>query len=71
MFWFFGLEAHGILASQPGIKPTTPALEGEVLTTGPPRESLEGLFVVAVQDLSRTRDSSRCPWAAARQAPTF
>ena len=34
MFWFFGHKACGILAPQPGIKPTPPALEGEVLTTG-------------------------------------
>ena len=39
MFWFFGREACGILAPRPGIKPTPPALEGEVLTTGPPEES--------------------------------
>ena len=36
MFWLFGQEAYGILALQPGIKSTTPALEGKVLTTGPP-----------------------------------
>ena len=35
MFWFFGHEAFGILAPRPGIKPAPPALEGEVLTTGP------------------------------------
>ena len=35
MFWFFGLEACRILAPQPGIEPTLPALEGVVLTTGP------------------------------------
>ena len=34
MFWFFGEEAWGILVPQPGIKPTPPALEGKVLTTG-------------------------------------
>ena len=28
IFWFFGQEACGILAPQPGIKP--PALEGEI-----------------------------------------
>ena len=39
VFWFFGHEACGILAPQPGIKPTPPALEGEVLTTGLPRKS--------------------------------
>ena len=31
---YFGCEACGILASRAGIKPTLPALEGEVLTTG-------------------------------------
>ena len=40
MFWFFGHKACGILAPQPGIKPTPPALEGKVLTTGPPGKSL-------------------------------
>ena len=34
MFWFFGPEACGILAPRPGFKPTPPALEGQVLTTG-------------------------------------
>ena len=29
MFWFLGGEACGILGSQPRIKPTLPALEGE------------------------------------------
>ena len=36
MFWFFGREACGILAPQPRIKPAPPALEGKVLTAGPP-----------------------------------
>ena len=31
MFCYFGHEACGILAPWPGIKPATPALEGEVL----------------------------------------
>ena len=34
MFWIFGHEACGILAPQPGVKPTPPALEGEVVITG-------------------------------------
>ena len=38
-FGFFGCEACGILAPWPGIKPTHPALESEVLTTGPPGKS--------------------------------
>ena len=32
MSWFFGLETCGILPPWPGIKPTPPALEGEVLS---------------------------------------
>ena len=40
MFWFFGHEAHGILAPRPGIEPSPRAMEGEVLTTGPPGKSL-------------------------------
>ena len=43
MFWFFGLEAYGILAPQPGIEPTASALEGKVLTTGSPGKSQENL----------------------------
>ena len=32
-------EAHGILVSWPWIKPTSPSLEGRLLTTGPPGKS--------------------------------
>ena len=39
MFWVFGPKACGNLAPQTGIKPAPPALEGEVLTTGPPGKS--------------------------------
>ena len=39
MFWFFGLKACGILAPWPGVEPASPALEDEVLTTGPPGKS--------------------------------
>ena len=35
VFCFFGHEACGILALQPGMEPVPPALEGEVLTAGP------------------------------------
>ena len=34
MFWLFDHEACGILSHWQGIKPTPPALEGKVLTTG-------------------------------------
>ena len=38
----FGSLRHvGILAPGVGIEPTPPALEGEVLTTGPPGRALE------------------------------
>ena len=42
VFWFrfFGPEAYGMLAPQPWIKPTPPALEGKVLTIGPAGKSL-------------------------------
>ena len=39
MFWFFWPRACGILALRPGIEPAPPALEGEVLITGPPGKS--------------------------------
>ena len=40
MFWFFGRKAYGILVPWPGIEPVLLALEGKVLTTGPPGKSL-------------------------------
>ena len=42
LFWTggFGHEVCGILVSWPGIEFTPPALEGEVLTTGPPGKAL-------------------------------
>ena len=41
MFWFCAHEAYRILVPLPGIgiEPASPALEGEVLTTGPPGKS--------------------------------
>ena len=39
MFWFYGQEACGILAAQPGTEPLPSALESKVLTTGPPGKS--------------------------------
>ena len=45
--FFFGPEACGILAPQPGIQPTPmpPVLERKVLTTGPPGKSLNLLHL--------------------------
>ena len=44
MFWFLGRKACGVLAARPGIKSAPPALEGAVLTTGPPVRSQGGDF---------------------------
>ena len=52
-----GLVACGILVPQPGIKPTSPVLEGGFLTTGPPGKSPEYLFPLAVST-SRGSDAS-------------
>ena len=40
-FWCFGCKSCGILTPQPGTELTPPALEGEVLITGPPGRSTE------------------------------
>ena len=48
MFWIFGREAYGISAPQPGIEPAPPALEGEVLTIGPPGKSQEDIFCYCI-----------------------
>ena len=49
MFRFFVSEACDILAPQPGIEPAPPALEGEVVITGPPGRSHHGpLFKVSI-----------------------
>ena len=45
MFWFFGCKTCGILASQPVIESAHPALEGEVLTPGPPGRFLSQLVL--------------------------
>ena len=43
----FGHNAGGVLAPQPGMEPAPPALEGEVLTTGPPGKSQECSVLLA------------------------
>ena len=43
MVWFSGHEACGVLAPWLGIEPTSPALEVEILTTGPPGKSLKSM----------------------------
>ena len=58
MFWFFGPKACGILAPQPGMEPTPPALEGEVLTTGPPGKSQWLLFNLEVSRRQTIREQT-------------
>ena len=49
-FWFFfffsGCKAFGIFAPWPGIEPTPPAVESEVLSTGTPGKSQHGHLYV-------------------------
>ena len=52
MFWIFGHVAGGISAPEPGIEPATPALEGEILTTGLPGKSL--LLILLILPLNFT-----------------
>ena len=42
LFFFFGCIACGILVPQPGMEPAPHALEGKILTPGPPRKSPRG-----------------------------
>ena len=44
MFWLFDLEACGNFVPQPGIEPVPLAVEGKVLTTGPPGKSPRDFF---------------------------
>ena len=55
MFWSFGSEACRILAPQPGFKPAPPALEGEVLSTGPSGKS-QYSSVLRETDTGQERD---------------
>ena len=48
MFWFFGLEAHVILALWPGIQPSPSILEDEALTTGLLEKSQEHLLLFLI-----------------------
>ena len=49
MSWFLGLKACGILAPQPGIEQVLPALDGKVLTSGPPWKSHPTWFLLELQ----------------------
>ena len=39
-------DTCGVLVPQPGIEPTSPALQGGLLATGPPGESPEIIFLM-------------------------
>ena len=71
MFWFFGCEVYRILVTQPGIEPAPPALEGEVLTTGPPGNSLQLLLTPMCYVLSGFSHVQLfvTSWTVAHQAP--
>ena len=54
MFWFFNHELCRTLALQPGIKPTSSALEGEALTIGPAEKYPNGELVRRKKYISPT-----------------
>ena len=43
MFWYFGLQAQGILVLQPGIELVSPTVEDKILTTEPPGKSRKSI----------------------------
>ena len=47
MFWCFGQETWSVLAPWPGIEPIPPAVEGEILSSGPPGKSVYYFFFSA------------------------
>ena len=59
-FGVFGLDARRILAPPRGIEPVPPALEGEVLATGPPGKSLKCFFLLSLKSLmTKQRTNTR------------
>ena len=56
-FFFFSPKACGISALWPGIEPGTPALESEVLTTGPPGTSQDPAINIIKTFLSKMANS--------------
>ena len=64
MFWFLGFKAYGILAPWPKIKPSTPELEDEVLTTGQPGKSIKLKFWENIFIIIYTVFFSYCSWGS-------
>ena len=50
MFWFFSLKAGETLVYVSEVKPTPPALESKVITTGSPGKSPSPSFVKYLGD---------------------
>ena len=59
LFWFFGYKACGILPPWLGIKPASPALEGELLTPGP--EYSPEVFFFNLEILSKDKKTITGP----------
>ena len=64
MFWFLGFKAYGILAPWPKIKPSTPELEDEVLTTEQPGKSIKLKFWENIFIIIYTVFFSYCSWGS-------
>ena len=60
MFLVFGPEAFGLVASPPGMEHIPPALEGKVLTSGPPGKSPINLLLVKDHEWEPTL--TKRPW---------
>ena len=68
LFWG-GTEACGILASPQGIKPTFPALEGTVLTTGLPGKFLGPYFKSSLSIWKEVRYNEGFPGSTSGKEP--
>lgn len=82
MSWFFGHEACGILAPQPGAEPILLASEGEVLITRLPGKSLMaflflplmslgGVCLSAPEEIPVTQASVKTPFTCGIQNKTM
>ena len=75
IIWFFDQEACGTLAPRPGIELTSPALESEVPTPGPPGKSQtysldKSLFSRSTAWLDR-QGNENAKWKEAVRSPKF
>ena len=56
LLFFFSHQTCGILIARPGIEPTPPALQGEILMTGPPGKSLLSVKAFCLKATATIRD---------------